>query len=146
MTCHGNPARTTWMKPSLDQPANTFPDWLPKLADREIDVAFTGCVALCMFAQARCSSAWPSGMPGMREMASCPMLQQHTLGEAHERPLLDTSRFAVYLLLPVCSNILIWFELVQGNRTGKLGEESNGGGPVPSTPPCSAGCASFATV
>lgn len=32
------------MKPSLDQPANTFPDWLPKLADREIDVAFTGCV------------------------------------------------------------------------------------------------------
>jgi len=44
VTCHGNPARTTWMKPSLDQPANTFPDWLPKLADREIDVAFTGCV------------------------------------------------------------------------------------------------------
>ena len=43
MTCHGSPARIEWMAPSLDQPPNTFPDWLPKLADREIDVAFTGC-------------------------------------------------------------------------------------------------------
>ena len=45
MTCHGSPARIKWMAPSLDQPPDTFPEWLPKLADREIDVAFTGCAA-----------------------------------------------------------------------------------------------------
>ena len=53
VTCHGSPARSKWMAPSLNQPANTFPDWLPKLTDREIDVAFTGCGAHDALGRAR---------------------------------------------------------------------------------------------
>ena len=94
MTCHGNPARSEWMQPSLDQPANTFPEWLPKLADREIDVAFTGCVARGILLPSEEPTAGPPHLAIQAvdlTMSYCPTA--HTRNEAHKH-LLGRTLFA----------------------------------------------------
>lgn len=43
MTCKGRPEYLTEMAPALDVPLGTHASFLPDIADRPVDIAFSGC-------------------------------------------------------------------------------------------------------
>lgn len=53
MTCKGKPGYVTEMAPALNVPRGTHPPFLPDIADRPIDIAFSGCDPRARFSHNR---------------------------------------------------------------------------------------------